>query len=333
MPLGIFRLEPRLAAGVVLAGNLGGALLQEGSHTVLGVARPFPQSYDSLSAVAPAAALSARALWESGSLKAALAGELAGDPLEGLGAKAGITAGIGSGQGSLSVTLAARMDWATGASPTLARVSASESGVTLRVDCVAGYLRGSRQLNVSTGVSNGAVGVQLGGASADRGSALPLALEAAFMATFRGTGQRVLAPVLGRGVRFYASQGGGWWTAVGTDGAGIRYSDYGCGLEGRLLTAMGNLELEAGCALGAHAVFLTAQPLGEARSSILSTTAGAGLRIEPVLRAGILEGGGGERMRKTGLGAGCGFDALLWNIPAPPRQEPFVEVFFFGEAR
>ncbi len=152
VPLGAFRLDTGIAAGLLFGGDLGGVFLQGGWHSELGIGRSFPQAYDPAFAATPVAALTTRASWESGPWRAVVSAGLGVDWLRGLRTGTGITAGIGSEQSGLSLTVAALVDRASGASPTLMRVSENESGVTVILDCASGYLRSSRQFNLNTGL-------------------------------------------------------------------------------------------------------------------------------------------------------------------------------------
>jgi hypothetical protein len=324
--------EATFAGGLELAGNLGGRLMQQGLHGNIGISRPVPQTYDSFSSLAPAAAASAEIGWESGTWRLAALAAVEGEAGIGTSAGAGLRLSAGAEKSGLTMILRSQVETTQGVSPTLDRVSANDSGVIVGTECAAGRLRTSLQYNLSRGVSEGAYGVQLGrGPGLAEG--LPLALEIGSRLNTVSPGQRVFLPAAGPHLRLYASQASGWWNVLNGGATCERFSDYGAGVEGRILAALGKLELEAGMAVGPYITAVTEQSALVQRSSALSTAWMAGLRVKPVLRIGVLEGGGEMRVLKTGAGLGCSLDAALTPGSASQAHWVTVEIFIFSETR
>jgi hypothetical protein len=332
---GPLRLEPLLAVGVELLGNLGSALLQEAFHSHVGITRPVPESYDSLATLAPAAGLWARLCWEHGLWRAGLLAGLSGEVPVGFRTGAGVQLAAASGGTGVQATLRYLLDPVRGVSATLDRVSASESGLVVRVDCSAGHLRSSLQHNLSTGVSYGGIGVQLGGldggASPGPTPALPLALELFSPLTLLAQGQKLLVPVLGPLVRVFVSQAGGWRAEPSAGATALRFAEYGLGVEGRLLLGLGGLEAQTACGLGPVLTVVTTHTLGEERSTILDSSLLVGLRVAPLLRVGVLQRTAGGRRVVSGVGVALQLDVPLWGSPS--AELTAVRVLLFSEGR
>jgi hypothetical protein len=328
-----FHLDATAQGGIEVAGDLSGRSLQEGVHGNLGIVRPVPQTYDSFGAIAPAAALSAQLGWEREIWRIALLASVEGEL--GIGARcgAGLRFSAGSEESGLSVTLRTLYDPVRGISPTLDQVSARQNGAIVGFACAAGHLRTSLERNISQGVASGGYGVQfdLGPTSP---AALPVAVEVSCNLSSLSPGQRVYMAVRDPRIRWYASQAGGWWTPPGAGGATcLRFSDYGAGVEGRLLAPVGTLEIEAAVAAGPFLTAVTEQPACASRSSIVGTGWIAGLRLEPALRIGVLERSVGKRTMKSGAGMAVSLDASLFRSAATSGQAGIVKVFVFSETR
>ena len=151
--------------------------------------------------------------------------------------------------------------------------------------------------------------------------ALPVAVEVSCNLSSVSPGQRVYIAAPDPRIRCYASQSGGWRTPPAGGGATCRrFSDYGAGVEGRLLAPMGALELEAAVAAGPFLTAVTEQTAYESRSSIVDTGWIAGVRVEPTLRIGVLERRVGKRTLKSGAGVAVSFDARCSGAPPSPER-------------
>lgn len=331
LSIGPLRLEAALACGAQLFGNLGSALLQERYHRSVGISRPAPDSYDPLAVLAPAGALSARLRWERGLWRAALLAGLSTEPPVGFRCGAGLRLAAGTGGSTAALTLRCLVDPVRRGSPTLARVAASDSGVVLGLDCAAGHLTSSLEHNLSTGVSNGEIGLQFGRAAEGPSRGFPLALEVSSPVTTPAPGQKVLVPVFGPLVRLSVSQAGGWWRQVSTGSTALRFADYGLGLDGRVLLDLGWLEAQAACGLGPYLTVITRHTLGEERSTVLDSSFLAGLRFEPLLRAGFPEKKHGPRRLISGVGVAAELNVPFWRSPFANMAA--VKLLLFSEER
>lgn len=334
------RFLSRGSLGASLVGELGGAILQEGFHGTVGLARPLPTSYDAYSCAALALSVSAEAALENGRVRPAIFGSVDGDLPGSWRLQAGARADIGGPGCGAAAWALYRYESPSGVSPTLDAVSRFATGAVVGLAAEASYLTSSMELNLSEGVSNGAIGFRIGthhGREAVNG--IPIALEIHNDFVRFVTGYRMLFPLFGPSVRILAGATIGWWNLPGSSATGLRSSEYTAGLEGRLTVPLGRLEGEIACALAPVAIVITVQPLSMERSRVQDCSVLLGMRFEPAVRIGFVEPLGGGRIRKTGLGTALALEPPAWALrsfsswPAASNRALALRIFAFGEIR
>lgn len=290
------------AIGGTVYGDLGGIVLQEGVHGELGFARPVPVHYDPVSSAALAASLFAAASLEGWAVRPALFAMLDTESPGPWRFQTGVRMETGAPGSRIGAGAFYRYESGAGFSPTLDAVSRLQTGLVFDIECTTSFLTSQMEMNILTGVSDGAFGIRIAGASADERNLSAMTLEITSNLRTVAPGRRVLVPLRGPALRGYASALVGWWDPPGSGTTRHRFADYSGGIEGRLMGSIGDLEWELACAAGPSLSVLTLQPLGGQRSRIIDTLILLSARLEPAVRLGLVEKREGGRLRKTGIG-------------------------------